>query len=56
MSEKQCEHLTQAIALWLRLVFKRSPEPKVLPNVACDRMTYFTTEAGLKELVDALYR
>ncbi|MDJ0596807.1 MAG: hypothetical protein QNJ72_43735 [Pleurocapsa sp. MO_226.B13] len=35
---------------------ERSPQPKVLPNVACDHMTYFTTEAGLKALVDALDR
>ncbi len=33
----------------------RSPQPIVLPNVACDHMTYFTTEAGLKALVEALY-
>jgi pimeloyl-ACP methyl ester carboxylesterase len=32
----------------------RTPQPKVLPNVACDHLTYFTTEAGLKALVDAL--
>ncbi|AFY54199.1 hypothetical protein Riv7116_1648 [Rivularia sp. PCC 7116] len=25
-------------------------------DVACDRMTYFTTEAGLKGLADALVR
>ena len=35
---------------------ERSPQPRILPNVACDHMTYFTTEAGLKALVDALYR
>ncbi len=34
----------------------RSPQPIVLPNVACDHMTYFTTEAGLNALVDALYQ
>lgn len=33
----------------------RSPQPKVLPNVACDHLTYFTTEAGLKALADALH-
>jgi PGAP1-like protein len=33
----------------------RTPQPKVLPNVACDHLTYFTTEAGLKALVDALH-
>lgn len=32
----------------------RSPQPKVLPNVACDHLTYFTTEAGLQALADAL--
>ncbi|MDJ0501836.1 MAG: hypothetical protein PX483_13440, partial [Nostocales cyanobacterium LE14-WE4] len=32
----------------------RTPQPKVLPNVACDHLTYFTTEAGLQALVDAL--
>ncbi len=34
----------------------RYPQPKILPNVACDHTTYFTTEAGLKALADALYR
>jgi pimeloyl-ACP methyl ester carboxylesterase len=34
----------------------RTPQPKVLPNVACDHLTYFTTEAGLKALVDALHQ
>ena len=34
----------------------RSPQPKILPDVACDHMTYFTTEAGLKALADALDR
>jgi pimeloyl-ACP methyl ester carboxylesterase len=33
----------------------RTPQPKVLPNVACDHLTYFTSKAGLKALVDALY-
>ena len=33
----------------------RSPQPIVLPNVACDHLTYFTTEAGLKALADALH-
>jgi pimeloyl-ACP methyl ester carboxylesterase len=33
----------------------RTPQPKVLPNVACDHLTYFTTEAGLKALADALH-
>lgn len=34
----------------------RLPQPKKnLPNVACDHLTYFTTEAGLKALADALY-
>ena len=32
----------------------RYPQPKILPNVACDHMTYFTTEAGLQALTDAL--
>ncbi|MBD2342269.1 caspase family protein [Calothrix sp. FACHB-156] len=32
----------------------RTPQPKVIPNVACDHLTYFTTEAGLKALADAL--
>jgi hypothetical protein len=32
----------------------RSPQPKILPHVACDHLTYFTTEAGLKALVEAL--
>lgn len=32
----------------------RSPQPKVLPDAACDHLTYFTTEAGLKALSDAL--
>lgn len=35
---------------------ERSPQPQVLPNVACDHMTYFTSEPGLKALVEALYR
>ncbi len=33
---------------------ERSPQPKILPTVACDHTTYFTTEAGLKALVEAL--
>ena len=33
---------------------ERSPQPEVLPNVACDHTTYFTTEAGLKALVDTV--
>ncbi len=33
----------------------RSPRPRVLPDAACDHLTYFTTEAGLKALADALY-
>jgi pimeloyl-ACP methyl ester carboxylesterase len=33
----------------------RSPQPKILPHVACDHLTYFTTEVGLKALVEALY-
>lgn len=33
----------------------RSPQPKSLSNVACDHLTYFTTEAGLKALADALH-
>ncbi|MBW4537080.1 MAG: caspase family protein [Pleurocapsa minor HA4230-MV1] len=32
----------------------RSPQAKVLPNVACDHLTYFTTEAGLNALTNAL--
>ncbi len=32
----------------------RTPQPKILPDVACDHLTYFTTEAGLKALADAL--
>jgi pimeloyl-ACP methyl ester carboxylesterase len=32
----------------------RSPQPKILPHVACDHLTYFTTEVGLKALVEAL--
>ena len=32
----------------------RTPQPKVLADVACDHLTYFTSEAGLKALVDAL--
>ncbi|MGD1703661.1 caspase family protein [Dapis sp. BLCC M229] len=32
----------------------RSPQPRILPDVACDHLTYFTSEAGLKALVDAL--
>ena len=34
----------------------RTPQPKILPNVACDHGSYFTTEAGLKALVEALYK
>ena len=34
---------------------KRSPQPKILPNVACDHTTYFTSEPGLKALIEALY-
>ena len=33
---------------------ERSPQPRILPNVACDHMTYFTTEAGLEALIKAL--
>ncbi|BAY20216.1 peptidase C14 caspase catalytic subunit p20 (plasmid) [Anabaenopsis circularis NIES-21] len=33
----------------------RTPSPKVLPNVACDHLTYFSTKAGLKALADALH-
>ncbi len=33
---------------------ERSPQPKILSNVACDHGGYFTTEAGLKALVDAV--
>ena len=33
----------------------RSPQPRILPDAACDHLTYFTTEAGLKALVDALH-
>jgi pimeloyl-ACP methyl ester carboxylesterase len=32
----------------------RSPQPRILPHVACDHLTYFTTEAGLQALVAAL--
>jgi triacylglycerol esterase/lipase EstA (alpha/beta hydrolase family) len=35
---------------------ERSPQAQILPNVACDHMTYFTTEAGLKALTDAVGR
>ena len=35
---------------------ERSPQPKILPHVACDHITYFTTEVGLKALVDAVSR
>ena len=34
---------------------ERSPQPKILPDVACDHLTYFTTEAGLKALSEALF-
>lgn len=33
----------------------RTPQPNILPDVACDHLTYFSTEAGLKALADALY-
>jgi triacylglycerol esterase/lipase EstA (alpha/beta hydrolase family) len=33
---------------------KRSPQAQILPNVACDHTTYFTTEAGLKALTEAV--
>ena len=33
----------------------RIPQPKILPDVACDHLTYFTSEPGLKALVDALH-
>ena len=33
---------------------ERSPQPKILPHVACDHITYFTTEAGLEALVNAV--
>ena len=33
---------------------ERSPQPQILPNVACDHMSYFTTEAGLEALVKAV--
>lgn len=34
----------------------RSPQPKILtPDAACDHVTYFTSEAGLKALATALY-
>ncbi|WP_287518828.1 peptidase C14 caspase catalytic subunit p20 [Okeania sp. SIO2C2] len=32
----------------------RSPQPRILPDVACDHLTYFTSKAGLEALVDAL--
>ena len=32
----------------------RSPSPRILPDVACDHLTYFTTEAGLTALSEAL--
>ena len=35
---------------------ERSPQPHVLPSVACDHMTYFISEAGLEALVEALYQ
>jgi pimeloyl-ACP methyl ester carboxylesterase len=34
----------------------RFPQPKILPDVACDHLTYFTTEEGLKALAEALYQ
>ncbi|MGK7893815.1 MAG: lipase family alpha/beta hydrolase, partial [Xenococcus sp. (in: cyanobacteria)] len=33
----------------------RSPSPRVLPDVACDHLTYFTTKKGLEALADALH-
>ncbi|BAZ08282.1 peptidase C14 caspase catalytic subunit p20 [Calothrix sp. NIES-4071] len=33
----------------------RSPKPIILPNAACDHLTYFTSEAGLNALVQALW-
>ena len=33
---------------------QRSPQPEILPTVACDHMNYFTTEAGLQALAKAL--
>ncbi len=32
----------------------RSPQPRILPDVACDHLTYFTSKEGLEALVDAL--
>ncbi|WP_414585291.1 caspase family protein [Scytonema sp. PCC 10023] len=34
---------------------KRTPQPRIIsPDVACDHLTYFTTQAGLDALVQAL--
>ena len=35
---------------------ERSPQPKILPTVACDHMSYFSSEPGLTALVNALYQ
>ena len=33
---------------------KRSPQPRILPEVACDHLTYFNSPEGLKALSEAL--
>jgi triacylglycerol esterase/lipase EstA (alpha/beta hydrolase family) len=33
----------------------RTPQPKFLPNAACDHLTYFTRKEGLQALADALH-
>lgn len=33
---------------------KRSPQPRILPEVACDHLTYFNNPEGLKALSEAL--
>lgn len=33
----------------------RTPEPNILPDAACDHLTYFTSESGLNALARALY-
>ncbi|MEO0971065.1 MAG: alpha/beta hydrolase [Cyanobacteria bacterium J06639_18] len=33
---------------------QRNPQPRIISPVACDHLTYFTSEAGLRALVEAL--
>ena len=34
---------------------QRNPQPRIISPIACDHLTYFTSEAGLRALAEALY-